>query len=89
MPTNTEDFRKELQALLADAEERGFVAVDVKSGNLHRRVGGYPGQEHRMPICCDAMYAQMKPSDVIVSKPDSGKGASVVIRYKLPREKPK
>lgn len=82
---NTEEFRMALCEVLAKADEFGFVAVDVNSGNLHRRVGGYPGQDHRMPICCDVMYAEMKTEDSIVSQPESGKGASVVVRYKLPR----
>jgi 5-methylcytosine-specific restriction protein A len=64
----------------------GLVAIDVNSGNLHRRVGGYPGSDHRMPMCCEAMYSAMNDGDSIVSQPESGKGASVIVRYKLPRE---
>jgi len=81
----TEEFRTALCEILAKADELGFVAVNVNSGNLHRRVGGYPGQDHRMPICCDVMYGEMKAEDSIISQPESGKGASVVVRYKLPR----
>lgn len=85
MPPNSNDFRKELHDLLTSAEKLGFLAVEIKSGNLHRRVGGYPGQDHRMPICCEVMYSEMKPADSLISKPKSGQGASVVIRYQLPR----
>jgi len=84
MPS-TEEFRTALCEVLTKADEFGFVAVEVNSGNLHRRVGCYPGQDHRMPICCDVMYAEMKTDDSIISQPESGKGASVVVRYKLPR----
>lgn len=85
MTASSDDFRDALRELLAKAESLGFVAVEVNSGNLHRKVGGYPGNDHRMPICCEVMYNVMTPSDEIVSQPESGKGASVVVRYKLPR----
>jgi hypothetical protein len=85
MPPNADDFRTELKQLLSKAEEMDFVAVDVNSGNLHRRVGGYPGQDHRMPICCQVMYAEMHNNDEIITQPDSGKGASVIVRYQIPR----
>ena len=84
MPS-TEDFRTTLRDVLTKADEYGFVAVDVNSGNLHRRVGDYPGNDHRMPMCCEAMYSEMKVKDSIISQPESGQGASVVVRYKLPR----
>ncbi len=38
-----------------------------------------------MASCCDVMYALMKPSDVVLKAPPKGKGASVTIRYQLPR----
>lgn len=85
MAQNSEQFREALRDLLAKAESFSFVAVDINSGQLHRKVGGYPGQSHRMPVCCEVMYNHMKPGDEIVSQPESGKGASVVVRYKLPR----
>jgi len=85
MTPNTDDFRIALTEVLSKSEELGLVAVEVNSGNLHRRVGGYPGPDHRMPMCCEAMYALMGVADSIVAQPASGKGASVVVRYVLPR----
>ena len=85
MGKSSDDFRNELLDILNSAENLGVVAVEVKSGNLHRRVGDYPGSDHRMPTCCDVMRSEMNSSDVVVSEPDSTMGASVVIRYKLPR----
>jgi len=38
-----------------------------------------------MPVCCNVMLSEMSNEDVIVSKPPKGQGASLVIRYKLPR----
>lgn len=85
MTPSSENFRDVLQDLLSKAESLGFVAVEINSGNLHRKVGGYPGADHRMPICCEVIYNAMAPGDEVVSQPESGKGASVVVRYKLPR----
>jgi hypothetical protein len=85
MAADTQTFREELHSILKKAETLGLVAVDVNSGSLHRRVGGYPGTNHRMPMCCEAMYGEMGPGDEVVKQPRSGKGASVVVRYKLPR----
>jgi hypothetical protein len=48
-------------------------------------VGGYPGNNHRMPVCCAAMRAEMRAGDNIVRAPPSGDGANVVIEYRLPR----
>jgi len=81
------EFKDSLTAIFQETESMGLVAIEVNSGNLHRRVGGYPGTsgDHRMPMCCDAMYSLMGPTDSIISQPDSGKGASVIVRYTLPR----
>ena len=84
MPT-TEDFKAELEAELIRAEKRGAPSVEINSGELHRAVGGYPSPDHRMPACCGAMYAEQRSTDHILSRPEQGKGASLTIRYKLPR----
>ena len=65
----------------------GSSSIEVNSGALHRRVGGYPGN-HRMPICCSVMRTVMKPGDEIIASPlkgDDADGASLTIRYVLPR----
>jgi hypothetical protein len=80
-------FRNELFGRLADAECTGSVALDVNSGDLHRTVGNYPGDAHRMPNCCAVMEAAMEAGDEIVSTPPKGRGATLTIRYKLPRPK--
>lgn len=81
----TEEFQAVLQARLALAQEHGERWIDINSGELHRSVGGYPGPDHRMPACRDAMYREEKAGDEILSKPGRGKGASLTIRYRLPR----
>jgi 5-methylcytosine-specific restriction protein A len=77
------DFTGELQRILADAEQRGLPNIRVKSGDLHRRVGGYPGPNHRMPMCCSTMRAMMKDGDRIIEAPPKMNGASLTIEYQL------
>ena len=85
MSPKADDFRVELNRLLSTAGELGFSAVELSAGTLHRRVGGYPGADHRMPVCCGAMREAMGPSDTIVTEPKKGAGASLTLRYSLPR----
>jgi hypothetical protein len=85
MPATRQDFERELEALFRDSEKREEDCVEITASDLHRRVGGYPGADHRMPICCSAMRAAMVSTDVIVEAPPKGVGASLKIRYDLPR----
>jgi hypothetical protein len=80
------DFQKSLDELFRENEKEGNSHVDVRSGDLHRRVGGYPGLANRMPTCCDVMYENKRPLDKILNKPPKGKGASLEIKYTLPRK---
>ena len=84
-PPAMSDFQKELAALFLRTLEEGKSSVTVNSGELHRSLGGYPGTNHRMPVCCDAMYQEMRAGDQILSAPPKGKGASLTIQYLLPR----
>jgi len=81
----TRDFEDMLRSLLAKGKEEGNLHLDVIAGDLHRIVGGYPGPQHRMPLCCDVMRKAMKPGDEVLSSPPKGKGATLNIRYYLPR----
>ncbi|HEY5106557.1 MAG TPA: hypothetical protein VII73_07265 [Caulobacteraceae bacterium] len=82
----TDDFRSELKSQLSLAEQQGLPYVEINSGTFHRSMGGYPAAgSHRMPICCNVMYGEQKSGDILVSKPAKGKGASLTIRYRLPR----
>lgn len=84
MPTK-EKFRSALRAQLREAELRGDSYHEVNSGQLHRDLGGYPGPNHQMPSCCDALYDEQRTGDTIIARPPKGKGASLTVRYKLPR----
>jgi 5-methylcytosine-specific restriction protein A len=74
----TPDFEECLNNILNNIHGN---CVDVNSGDLHRQVGGYPGRNHRMPVCCEVMYGKMKGDDAVLSAPPKGKGASLTIRY--------
>ena len=85
MTLTTYDFRAEISGQIRRAEARGASAVEINSGEVHRKLGGYPGSGHRMPMCCEAMRGLMRDGDAIVSEPPGGRGASLTIRYRLPR----
>ena len=85
MPT-AEDFREQLFEVFRVGEERRLASVVVKAGDLHRKVGGYPNRSnHRMPVCCEVMRSLMRRGDVIVNQPQKGKGATLTVRYVIPR----
>jgi hypothetical protein len=84
MPT-VQEFRGALKAQFERAEKAGRSEIDINSGELHRAVGGYPSADHRMPVCCGVMEFEMRAGDTIISAPPSKRGASLTIRYKLPR----
>jgi hypothetical protein len=84
-PTS-EDFRTELNAQIQRATRQGRPHVEINAGELHRVVGGYPGESHRMPMCCQAMRDELRNGDAtVVFETHSGNGAALTIRYDLPR----
>jgi len=85
MAATRDEFAAELERIFNDAEQLDLNFIGVSSRALHRRVGGYPGRNHRMPVCCDAMRAAMCADDRIVRQPPKGDGASLLIHYVLPR----
>lgn len=84
MPTSDE-FRAELRSQLRAAELKKLPHADINAGELHRCLGGYPRANHQMPSCCHVMEQERRALDKIVAGPPSGKGATLTIRYRLPR----
>ncbi len=82
---DTSTFLAALTTQLRAAAASGATQLTVVAGELHRKVGGYPKAGHRMPTCCDVMRAAMRPGDEVVREPPKGKGATLTIRYRLPR----
>lgn len=83
MDVNAEVFREELTKIFLNAKEQNKEYIDIISGDLHRKVGGYPSKNHKMPTCCDVMKSMMKHKDEIIDQPPKGKGATLHIRYYL------
>jgi len=85
MPT-AEDFRNALNEKFRNALDGGQELIQIRSGDLHRELGGYPGLSHRMPVCCQVMRREMRDGDTVVAEPPQGMGANLVIEYRLPRQ---
>jgi len=78
-----EKFREELLSIFKKAKKDNKESIIVISGDLHRKVGGYPGRNHRMPTCCSVMMAFKRSQDEILNSPPKGKGATLKIKYYL------
>jgi hypothetical protein len=87
MPS-VDEFRAELWSQFREADARNLPQIEINSGQLHKKVGGYPGPKARMPSCCQAMYHEQRACDEVICQPPSGKGATLTIRYRLPRSAP-
>ena len=89
MPS-ADDFKNELLRMMREAQRAGNESVEIEARELHRRMGGYPGHDHRMPICCEVMKAQLAIDygDAVTNEPPSGQGDSLKIRCRLPRIEP-
>ncbi len=80
------DFEKALSDWFREEEQEESPFVDIRADELHSRIGDYPGPFHRMATCCEVMYENYHPAtDKIMQFPPKGKGASMEIRYALPR----
>ena len=86
MPS-AEDFKLRLHLIFLEAQRKGLSEIEVSSDELHRRVGGYPGQDHRMPLCCQVMqqYLAQDAGDQVVEAPAGDQDSTLTIRYLLPR----
>ena len=82
---NADSFRLALLSEFAKSTKAGMKSITVVSSDLHRYVGGYPGTDHRMPLCCSVMRKEMTERDEVISQPTKGAGATLTIKYCLPR----
>ena len=83
-------FENALRAIFSAAKRSHHEEISVQSGDLHRAVGGYPPKKnanHRMPVCCSVMLDFMEEKDEIIKSPPKRQGATLLIRYVLPRKK--
>jgi len=82
---NHKDFQRELSIIFIESHEQKKSYIDIKSGDLHRKVGEYRGSNHRMLLSCHVMRINMRSGDKILQEPLSGQGATLCIRYNLLR----
>ncbi|WP_417307428.1 ion transporter [Devosia sp.] len=78
-------FSRRIAEQIERAAKQGRPHIEINAGELHRAVGGYPGENHRMPACCIALRTAMRAGDTPVHSPPAGEGPSLTIRYMLPR----
>jgi len=85
----TGHFRDELYRIMQEAVREGRTFVDVNAGEVHAGLGGYPGRDHGVPVCCKVMREEWATDygDKILQEPPRGQGVSLTIRYILPRPK--
>ena len=83
MPPDKHDFQRCLDIILKIARNNNLSSIVVESGELHRLVGGYPGQDHRMPVCCGVMRKTMRESNEELPNSLKKDGATLQIRYNL------
>jgi len=79
------DFQDRLHQLFEERTRAGAASLTVSASELYRLVCGKAGEDPRMPVCCAAMRAQMRPNDRVIFEPPKGKGAGLSILYRLPR----
>jgi hypothetical protein len=82
---SSENFQNKLDEIFDFAQEHKLISVTVKAGKLHKLLEEVRDGNHRMPICCEVMYKNMKSNDQIISYPPKGKGTTLTIQYFLPR----
>lgn len=83
MSPTREDFEAALTRVLDRAAQNGKQAASISAKSLHELVGGYPGPDHRMPVCCSVMRSYMEEGDRVLTSPPKGNGASLKIQYRL------
>jgi 5-methylcytosine-specific restriction protein A len=72
-----------LERVIGRARQDGLNFIDINAGNLHRSVGGYPGANHRMPVCCAVLRSRMKSGDKVIDAPPKGYGATFTVRFQV------
>lgn len=77
------DFYHALYRRFDAAAAAGEPDLVVSAGDLHKSLKA----ANRLSLCCNCMYDTQNIGDSIVDVPSGGVGATLSIRYSLPREK--
>ena len=86
MAPTVQDFQKEIHYILASAQKMGARSIEINSGYLHQRIGGYLSGYNKMSTCCNVMKKMMQPGDKILRETATEDDAFLVIHYQLPSE---
>ena len=81
-------FRRRIAASIPRGTQGPVVAGCMsRPATFIARSGGYPASDgnHRMPLCVRVMRESMSDGDSVLCEPPSGTGATLTIRYLLPR----
>lgn len=74
-------FLEELEDWINYGVSMKRAYVDICAADIHKRLGGYPGNRHRLSVCCRVMKERMKEGDEIISQSKRGGGANFIVRY--------
>lgn len=88
MPAPTlDDFASALLGRFREARAVGRRWMYVTAIDVHREVAGPAAGDagDLMPLCCGAMRAAMRDGDTVLCESPGGDGATLTIRYLLPR----
>jgi len=80
---NSDDFRREILKIFEKAKKEKKEFVEIIAGELHRKIGYYPGPNHRMYSLCNVMRDLLQPGDEILNQPKKGRGPRLQICYSL------
>jgi hypothetical protein len=76
------DVENEIRRQWVEAHSRRASHVDIRAGDVHRKLGG----QNRVPQVCQVMMRLRGPQDIVIDGPPSGQGTNLTVRYLLPRE---
>ena len=84
---SADDFATALRGRFREAGSVGRRWMYVTASDLHREVGGDPAGDGggRMRLCVSAMRGAMRDGDSVLCEAPDGDGATLTIRYLLPR----
>ena len=77
--TTTDDIRKYIQTLKANAKVSGKDTIILRSGDIHKDMG----LKNALPQVCNAMRQSMQKTDIILHTTPSGNSSTIEIAYKV------
>ncbi|WP_431030064.1 hypothetical protein [Lysinibacillus sp. LZ02] len=79
----TETFLNCIELLKQIGRQNNLPQLVITAEEVHKLVGGYPGKNHRMPMCCNAMFKSMREGDEILHSTPSKQSNTTKIKYYL------